>query len=78
MPIFRRFDRPGLLGAVTHTAIISGTAALTARAIGNGPTPVDVSTSLTDRLSLLSKLHSAGDLSDDEFALAKAKLLSGG
>jgi hypothetical protein len=61
---------------MTHTAIISGTAALTARAIGKRPTPVDVSTSLTDRLSLLSKLHSAGDLSDDEFALAKSKLLS--
>lgn len=33
MLIGRRFGRPGLIGAVARTAIITGTAAMTARAI---------------------------------------------
>lgn len=33
MPLFRRFGRPGLLGAVTRTAVVAGTAAMTDRAI---------------------------------------------
>jgi hypothetical protein len=36
MPLFRRFGRPGLLGAVARTAVVAGTATMTARAINGG------------------------------------------
>ena len=36
MPVFRRFGRPGLLGAVATTAVVAGTATMTARAVNNG------------------------------------------
>jgi len=36
MPLFRRFGRPGLLGAVTRTAVVAGTATMTARAVSRG------------------------------------------
>lgn len=36
MPLFRRFGRPGLLGTVARTAVVAGTATMTARAIGRG------------------------------------------
>jgi hypothetical protein len=36
MPLFRRFGRPGLLGAVATTAVVAGTATMTARAVNNG------------------------------------------
>ena len=36
MPLFRRFGRPGLLGAVAATAVVAGTATMTARAVNNG------------------------------------------
>jgi len=36
MPLFRRFGRPGLLGAVARTAVVAGTATMTARAINRG------------------------------------------
>jgi hypothetical protein len=35
-PLFRRFGRPGLLGAVARTAVVAGTATVTARAINRG------------------------------------------
>jgi hypothetical protein len=35
-PLFRRFGRPGLLGTVARTAVVAGTATMTARAINNG------------------------------------------
>jgi hypothetical protein len=93
MPIFRRFGRPGLLGAVTRSAVIAGTATVIARAVSGastrtvppptGPTPVvtvpaGAAPSLTQQLSWLSDLHAAGDISDAEFAQAKTQLLAGG
>ena len=36
MPLFRRFGRPGLLGAVARTAVVAGTATMTARAVNRG------------------------------------------
>ncbi len=36
MPLFRRFGRPSLLGAVATTAVVAGTATMTARAVNNG------------------------------------------
>jgi len=36
MPLFRRFGRPGLLGAVARTAVVAGTATMTARAVSRG------------------------------------------
>ena len=35
-PLFRRFGRPGLLGTVGRTAVIAGTATMTARAVNRG------------------------------------------
>lgn len=93
MPIFRRFGRPGLLGSVTRGAVIGGTAAITARVVnGASPRPVTppaaptpgvavpsvAAPSLTQQLSWLSDLHTAGDISDAEFAQAKTQLLAGG
>ncbi|HEY2642112.1 MAG TPA: SHOCT domain-containing protein [Galbitalea sp.] len=93
MPIFRRFGRPGLLGAITRSAVIAGTAAVTARAVSGASTrlvapptaptpaltgPSVAAPSLTQQLSWLSDLHAAGDISDAEFAQAKTQLLAGG
>lgn len=36
MPLFRRFGRPGLLGAVARTAVVAGTSTMIARAVGRG------------------------------------------
>ena len=36
MPLFRRFGRPGLLGAVARTAVVAGTATMTAKAVSRG------------------------------------------
>ena len=36
MPVFRRFGRPGLLGTVARTAVVAGTATMTARAVNRG------------------------------------------
>lgn len=36
MPLFRRFGRPGLLGTVARTAVVAGTATMTARAVNRG------------------------------------------
>ena len=36
MPVFRRFGRPGLLDSVARTAVVTGTAAMTARAVNRG------------------------------------------
>ncbi|MFD4429838.1 SHOCT domain-containing protein [Nocardia sp. NPDC058497] len=63
MPLRRgRIGRPGLLGTMARTAVITGTA--------TAP-PVD----LVGKLRQLSELHSAGALSDAEFAAAKKQLL---
>ena len=35
-PLFRRFGRPGLLGTVARTAVVAGTATMTARAVNRG------------------------------------------
>jgi hypothetical protein len=88
MPIFRRFGRPGLLGAVAATAVVAGTATMTSRAINNSmnrraatvqeaaPAP-PVEPTLTDQLQTLSQLHASGQIDDDEFAAAKSHLLAG-
>jgi hypothetical protein len=75
VPIFRRYDRPGLLGAVAEADIVAGSATVIARAIRLGMMQAEVSTSLADQLAVLSKLHSAGNITDDEFASAKTRLL---
>jgi hypothetical protein len=69
MPLFRRFGRPGLLGTVERTAVIAGTATVTARAIGQDA-------SLIEQLKSLSDLKTSGAISEDEFAKAKRLLLA--
>jgi len=65
-PVFGpRFGRPGLIGPAARPAVVAG---------GDGP-----ARGLDDRmvahLKELAALHQAGDLTDDEFARAKARVL---
>ncbi len=67
--------RPRLLGA----ALIGGLGFVAGRASKAPPEPAGTpvrSADLTSRLRELSDLHAAGSLTDEEFAAAKAKLLS--
>ncbi|MEE2056766.1 SHOCT domain-containing protein [Rhodococcus artemisiae] len=105
--VFRRgrVGRPGLLGTVARTAVISGTATATSNAINRrgqqraaekqaytqqqappppqdypapAPTPAAPPASsddLVEKLKQLGELHTAGVLSDEEFAAAKKQLL---
>ncbi|TCN46749.1 putative oligomerization/nucleic acid binding protein [Rhodococcus sp. SMB37] len=103
--VFRRgrVGRPGLLGTVARTAVISGTATATSNAINRRgqqraaekqayteqqappppqdypapapPGPPASSDDLVAKLKQLGELHTAGVLSDDEFAAAKKQLL---
>lgn len=80
---------PGLLGTVARTAVISGTATATSRAVNQAidqkatqPTAglqvtQDSATSpdLLTQLSQLAQLKNEGALTEEEFKLAKAKLL---
>jgi len=97
MPLFRRFGRPGLLGAVARTAVVAGTATMTARAVSRGMDNRDrtraeaaqyenqqrvseqtvpvAAESITSQLATLSSLKASGAISDDEFALAKQRVL---
>lgn len=104
--VFRRgrVGRPGLLGTVARTAVISGTATATSNAVNRrgqqraaeqqayaaqqappplppqdypAPAPAAPTSSedLVSKLKQLGELHTAGVLSDDEFAAAKKQLL---
>ena len=92
---FARSGRPGLLGTVSRTAVISGTPQVSATAAirratrreqepaapgartppAPAPPPPAGGGELADQLSRLADLRSAGLLTDDEFAAAKARLL---
>ncbi|HET9349149.1 MAG TPA: SHOCT domain-containing protein [Arthrobacter sp.] len=95
---FARSGRPGLLGTVSRTAVISGTPQVSATAAirratrreeetaapsartppvppAAAPPPPAGGGELADQLSRLADLHSAGLLTEDEFAAAKARLL---
>ncbi|MHA7140284.1 SHOCT domain-containing protein [Arthrobacter sp. Bz4] len=87
---FGRQGRPGLLGSVARTAVISGTAQMTAAAINHRmhdrqvrphpasspPPPMTGGDQLVDQLARLANLHSAGVLTAAEFAAAKSRLLA--
>ena len=91
MPLFRRFGRPGLLGSVSPSAVVAGTATMTARAVkpgsqqggrdvpprNRGAGPVAAPESVPSQLGALSSLHISGAINDDEFAQAKKKVLGG-
>lgn len=79
MPLFRRFGRPGLLDAVAPTAVVAGTAAMTARALGRAPDgrPPAAPGSVTAQLATLSALRDADAITEAEFALAKRRVLEG-
>jgi len=92
-----RMGRPGLVGTMARTAVITGTATAVSgnvqrRQMGKAqaqqaqaqqappppaaaPAPEAASDDLSAQLLKLADLHSAGVLSDEEFAAAKAKLL---
>lgn len=107
---FARGGRPGLLGTIARTAVISGTAQATSNAVNRrarsraeradaaqdvpaaappapaappaGPepaaplAPAAEGNQLADQLGRLADLHGTGVLTDDEFAAAKARLLT--
>lgn len=91
MPLFRRYGRPGLLGAIDGRAVLGGTPQLIARSIASpadsarpdhevssdSPSPLTsaLSPPLADQLRSLISIHTSGDISDDEFVRAKARLL---
>ncbi|WP_280276371.1 SHOCT domain-containing protein [Nocardia wallacei] len=91
--VFRagRVGRPGLLGAVARTAVVTGTASATANAVNRraqqraaeqqpypqqqAPDVPPPDDDLVGKLQRLGELHASGALSDEEFAAAKAQLL---
>lgn len=89
MPLFRRFDRPGLLDSVAPSAIVGGTETMRARAVDRGattPSGVDVvkrekktappgAGPVSPQLGMLSSLHDSGAISDVEFVKATKRVL---
>jgi hypothetical protein len=70
--LFGVFRRPRLLGA----AMIGGVGFAAGRASKKPEgLPADADPELAVRLRELADMHAAGALSDEEFAVAKAKLL---
>ena len=87
---FMRIGRPGLLGTVARTAVIAGTATMTANAVSRhsqaraagpaGPAAqqaYEPEPDLVSQLARLAQLRDAGVLTKEEFQKAKAELLSG-
>jgi hypothetical protein len=90
----RRGGRPGLIGTMARTAVITGTATATMGMVGRSkaqpqaggaqpvapvqapePPPVGLGADTIAKLKDLGELRTAGVLTDQEFAQAKAKLL---
>ncbi|MEU7332473.1 SHOCT domain-containing protein [Streptomyces parvus] len=87
----QRFGRPGLLGTIARTAVISGTATAVSnrveergmrrRAAGQAPqmpttpAPAPVGTDRVAQLTQLADLRAQGLLTDEEFATEKARIL---
>ena len=80
-----RFGRPGLLGTVARTAVITGTAQATSNAMQRKAAqsrsvtpPSDGSVTgpdLVATLQQLADLHTAGALTTEQFEAAKARVL---
>jgi putative oligomerization/nucleic acid binding protein len=84
MTMRRRFGRPRLLGTMARTAVIAGTAQAAtsgmqrheaAPAAAPNPAARRGGGDIIAELEKLASLKSAGALTDDEFAAAKAKVL---
>ncbi|MEG8036636.1 SHOCT domain-containing protein [Sphingomonas sp. LR61] len=88
---FRRFGRPGLLGLAARTAVVAGTASAVGGAVRGheervaedraaeerSVADVPAAPDLLSELERLGRLRQQGLLSDDEFAAAKQRLISG-
>ncbi|MCX3058833.1 SHOCT domain-containing protein [Streptomyces beihaiensis] len=79
----RRIGRPGLLGTVVRTAVISGTATAVGSRVERGMARRDVEREATDRpmdrvsqLKALADLKGQGLLTEEEFAAEKAHILN--
>lgn len=80
------FTRPGVMRTAAGTAVLAGTGAATVRAVNRrsrrkalgqaDPPAGNAGDALVARLKELAELRRAGDLTDDEFARAKARLLA--
>ncbi|MCQ4209625.1 SHOCT domain-containing protein [Streptomyces longispororuber] len=92
----RRYGRPGLLGTVARTAVISGTASAVSHRVNRGmserdmrrqaeaeaqaapppaPAPAPAPADRVAQLSALADLKAQGLLTDEEFAVEKARIL---
>lgn len=74
----RRTDRPGLLGTVTRSAVIAGSATMTTEAVKRAESRQQAerqADDLVEKLARLAELRDGGALSGAEFEAAKAKLL---
>ncbi|MCX5402118.1 SHOCT domain-containing protein [Streptomyces sp. NBC_00102] len=84
----RRMGRPGLLGTIARTAVITGTARTVSnhmqpradeRYVEQAPPQTYAAPAAPDRvaqLTALADLKSQGLLTDEEFATEKAKILN--
>lgn len=101
-----RAGRPGVIGTMTRTAVVAGTATAVASSVSRHqqakaqsttdaqayeaqqsmdappaapPTPLPTGPSQADleQLAQLGSLHQQGILTDDEFAVQKARILGG-
>lgn len=84
MPFTRR-GRPGLLGSISKTGVITATAHMTFHAFSVRAEPGEVITvgspplgpdQLLESLNRVAALHDQGVLTDDEFTTAKSRLLA--
>ena len=84
-----RTGRPGLLGTVARTAVIAGTAMMTASSVNRteqhrdaeqpaaSPPPANPDIDLVSQCARLAQLRDSGVLTQEEFRSAKAELLPG-
>ncbi|MFH9395229.1 SHOCT domain-containing protein [Streptomyces sp. NPDC017556] len=86
----QRFGRPGLLGTIARTAVISGTATAVSNRVERRdlrrqgvaqtpaavpPPPAPAGTDRVSQLTQLADLKAQGLLTDEEFATEKARVL---
>ncbi|WP_103533064.1 SHOCT domain-containing protein [Streptomyces sp. SM11] len=83
----QRFGRPGLLGTIARTAVISGTATAVSNRVERrdmrrqaaaspppAPAPAPAGSDRVSQLTQLAELKAQGLLTDEEFATEKARI----
>ena len=75
-PIARR-GRPSLLRTAAHTAVVAGTTGAVGGPAGPAPQATREGDGLISQLRELGQLREQGVLTEEEFAVEKARLLNG-